>query len=68
MEFAGPNASMYTYRVMPFGPINGLTIFIGMMFDMNIEWQTLAKSRGVAINEDAKTNIIVDDLLNHEIT
>ena len=34
LAFAGPNASMYTYRVMPFGQVNGPPIFIGMMFDM----------------------------------
>ena len=35
LAFAGPNSSMYTYRVMPFGPVNGPPIFIGMMFDVN---------------------------------
>ena len=68
LAFAGPNASMYTYRVIPFGTDNDLPIFIGMMLDMIFDWKTLAKSRGVAINEDAKTNIIVDDFLNHAIT
>ena len=38
------------------------------MFDMNFEWNTLANSCGVAINEDTNTNIIVDYLLNHAIT
>ena len=68
LAFAGPNASMYTYRVIPFVPVNGLPIFIGMMFGMNFDWQTLAKSRGAAINEDTNINIIVDDFLNHKIT
>ena len=35
LAFSVPNASMYTYRVIPFGPVNGPPIFIGMMFDMN---------------------------------
>ena len=68
LAFAGPNASMYTYRVMPFGPVNGPPIFIGMMFDMNFEWKILAKSHGVAINEDTNTKNIVDDSFNHAIT
>ena len=68
LAFAGPNASMYTYRLMNFGPVNGPSIYIGMMFDMNFWWQTLAKSCGVEINEDANTKIIVDDFLNHAIT
>ena len=38
LAFAGPNASMCTYRVMPFVPFNGPPIFIGMMFDMKFEW------------------------------
>ena len=50
LVFSGPNASMYTYRVIPFGMVNGPPIFIGMIFDMNFEWHTLAKSRGVTIN------------------
>ena len=37
LTFVGPNESMYTYRVMPFGTVNGPPIFIGMMFDMNFE-------------------------------
>ena len=61
MAFSGPNSSMHTYRVMTFGPVNGLPILIGMMFDMNFEWQNLAKSHGVAINEYTNTQIIVDD-------
>ena len=28
LSFAGPDASVYRYRVMPFGPVNGPTIFI----------------------------------------
>ena len=47
LSFAGPNVSMYTYRVMSFGPVNGPPIFIGMVFNMNFEWQNVAKSRGV---------------------
>ena len=53
---------------MTFVPVNGLPILIGMMFDMNFEWQNLSKFRGVAINEETNTKIIVDDLLNHSIT
>ena len=31
LAFAGPDAKMYTYRVLPFGPVNGPFIFITMM-------------------------------------
>ena len=37
LAFAGPGASMYTYGVMPFGPVNGPVIFIRMMFNINGE-------------------------------
>ena len=36
LAFVGPNNSIYSYRFMPFGPVNGLPIFVGMMFDMNL--------------------------------
>ena len=65
LAFAGPDATLYTYRVMPFGPVNGPEIFIRMIFDINQEWQTLAAGRGVVFNEDTNTRIIVDDLFNH---
>ena len=50
---------------MPFGPVNGPTIFINMMLDINQEWQTLAKSKGAKIDEDTNTKLIVDDTFNH---
>ena len=42
LVFAGPGASMYTYGVMPFGPVNGPVIFIRMMFNINREWQVMS--------------------------
>ena len=52
---------MYTYGVMPFGPVNGPVIFIRMMFNINGEWQMLAIKNGVTIDDDTNTKIIVDD-------
>ena len=65
LAFAGPNARLYTYRVMPFGPVNGPTIFINMMLDINQEWQLLAIRNGAYIDEDTNTKLIVDDTFNH---
>ena len=38
LAFAGPNAKMYTYRVLPFGPVNSPFIFITIMLDLNGKW------------------------------
>lgn len=65
LAFAGPDATLYTYCVMPFGPVNGPEMFIRMICDINREWQTLAAGRGVVFDEDTNTRIIVDDLFNH---
>ena len=68
LAFAGPGAKMYTYNVMPFGPVNGPEIFIRMMFDINTEWPDLAMNNNVTINEDTNFKLIVDDVFSHAIT
>ena len=35
LAFAGPNNTKYTYNVMPFGPVNGLVIFVVFIHDMD---------------------------------
>ena len=37
LAFAGPDAKIFTYNVMPFGPVNGPACFISMMFDLRHE-------------------------------
>ena len=64
LSFAGPEVSVYRYRVMPFGQVNGLNIFIWFMHDMNFEWQQLALRRDVPIGPNTNTKLIVDDLFN----
>ena len=68
LAFAGPGASMYTYGVMPFGPVNGPVIFIRMMFNINGKWQVMAINNGVTIDYDTNTKIIVDDCFNWAIS
>ena len=68
LAFAGPNATMYTYRVMPFGPANGPAIFIAMMFNLCAKWQQFSCSCGVIINNDNDNKIIKDDLFHHTLT
>jgi hypothetical protein len=65
LAFAGPDAIKWTYNMMTFGPVNGPTTFIVFMHDMDSRWKEVAISRGVKINEDTNTRIIVDDLFNH---
>ena len=69
LAFAGPTATMYTYRVIPFGSVNGPAIFIAMIFNLCTEWKKLARSCAVIINDKNNTNkIAVDDLFNHSLT
>ena len=61
LAFAGPDATKYTYSVMPFGPTNGPAIFIIFMFDTASTTKTIAAEMGVSIDSDTNTNIIIDD-------
>ena len=58
---------MYTYGVMPFGPVNGPVIFIWMMFNINGESQAMSIGNVVVISEDTNPKIIMDDCLNWDI-
>ena len=49
---------------MPFGPVNGLAMFIVFIHDIDSFWKELAKSYGILIGKDTNTNIIVDDILS----
>ncbi len=49
--FAGPNATKWTYNVMPFGPVNGPSTFISFIHDMDGTWKDVARSLGLTINE-----------------
>ena len=42
LAFAGPNYTKYTYSVMPFGPVNGLVIFIVFIHDMDATWKKIS--------------------------
>jgi hypothetical protein len=64
LAFAGPDATKWTYNVMPFGLVNGLATFIMFIHDVESSWKDLACSYGVVIDKDRNTNIIVDDILS----
>ncbi len=68
LAFASPDATKWTYNVMPFGPINGPPTFIAFIHDLDSTWKHLARQRGVVINKDTNTNIIVDDIFSYAKT
>ena len=53
---------------MPFGPINGPTTFIAFIHDLDSTWKRLAQERGITIDKDTNTTIIVDDIFSHAKT
>jgi hypothetical protein len=64
LAFAGPDATKWTYNVMPFGPVNGPAMFIAFIHNIDSSWKVLACSHGVVINKDTNTNIIVVDIVS----
>ena len=57
LAFAGPGTIKWRYCVMPFGPVNGPSIFIRLIHDWDKEWKTLAAKRGVQICADNNSKI-----------
>jgi len=64
LAFAGPNATKWTYNVMPFGPVNSPSTFIAFIHDMDRTWKNVACSLGFVINKDMNTTIIVDNIVS----
>jgi hypothetical protein len=64
LAFQGVDAIKWKYTVMPFGPTNGPATFINFIYDINSVWQKLAESKGVRIDEDTNTKIIIDDIVS----
>jgi hypothetical protein len=49
---------------MPFGPMNGPATFINFIHDIDSIWKELTQQRGIQINKDTNTKIIVDDIVS----
>ena len=64
VAFAGPDATKWTYEVVPFGPVIGLQIFLTFIHGMNSTWKVSIKSKEVSIGDDTNTRIIVDNFLS----
>ncbi len=63
LAFQGVDAIKWTYMVMPFGPTTGLATFINFIHDINSVWKELAQERGVPIDDDTNTKIIVNNIV-----
>ena len=59
--FAGPNGRKYYYKVMPFGIVNGPTIYVIFIYDMRDHWNNLAREYNIKIGPNNNTRIIIDD-------
>jgi hypothetical protein len=68
LAFAGPDATKWTYNVMPFDPIHNPPTFIAFIHDLDSTWKDLACQHGIVIDEDTNTNIIVDDIFGYAKT
>jgi hypothetical protein len=64
LAFQGPDAIKWTYRVMPFGPTNGLATFINFIHDVASQWKVLAAKSGLVIDDNTNRKIIVDDIFS----
>ena len=64
LAFAGPDATKWTYNVMPFGLVNSPSTFIAFIHDLNGTRQDLARSLSLIINDDLNMTIIVDDIVS----
>ena len=43
--FAGPQSQLYTFNVMPFGPVNAPACYTALMFILRQEWQALFREK-----------------------
>jgi hypothetical protein len=64
LAFQGVSAIKWKYTVMPFGPTNGPATFINFIHDIDSIWKKLAEEKGVLIDNDTNTKIIVDDIVS----
>jgi hypothetical protein len=55
LAFQGPDAIKRMYTVKPFGPTNGPVTFIDFIHDVNSQWNYLAQSLSVVINDYTNT-------------
>ena len=60
--FAEPHGRKYHYKVMPFGIVNGPTIYVIMVYDFKDHWDNeLLFKFNIKIDDNNNTTIIIDD-------
>ncbi len=64
LAFQGPNAVKWTYTVMPFGLTNKPATFIYFIHNIDSQWKTMAQQKGLIINDDTNTKIIINDIFS----
>ena len=64
LAFAGPNCTKYTWKVMPFRPVNGPVIFVIFIHDLDATWKAHVRTKGIVFNDATGTRIIVNDILS----
>ena len=64
LAFFAPGRKL-RWKVMHVGALNAATTFVAIMMKLHMEWDTLAKERGL---ENVASKIIVDYLLFYGIT
>ncbi len=64
LPFQGPNAIKWTYTLMPFGPTNRPATFITFIHNNNSQLKAMAQQKGLIIDDDTNTKIIVDDIFS----
>ncbi len=65
LAFQGPDAIKWTYTVMPFGPTNGLAMFVNFIYDVDSQWKSLARTHAIDIGDDTNTRIIINDIVSY---
>jgi hypothetical protein len=65
LAFQGPDAIKWTFTVMPFGRTSGPAMFVNVIFDVDSQWKSLARTAGITIGKETNTRIIIDDIVSH---
>jgi hypothetical protein len=47
-----------------FGPTNGPATFIIFIHDINSQWKAMAQQKGLIIDDDTNTKIIIDNMFS----
>ncbi len=66
LAFQRSNNIKWIYTVMTFGPTNGPATFITFIQDIDSQWKAMAQQKGLIIDDDTNTKIIVNNIFSWE--